>query len=210
MMATTDQHGEIIYYNAADVGEAGALVSQFVFWHEIGHFRLGHISGVNGMQSGSQPHVFEHTGNKEADADRFACNYWLRHNSLHGWNVIQSVINYFDNLGNSPGDAEHPAPRDRMYMLRNYANSRPAKITIHNDQLTDEAFVIGILVDDFAMSQEEARATVQKIESSGSFTITQIRGVDVEIIVAERLISGILEKARFFNQHAFRIEGGVR
>ena len=210
MMATSDQHGEVVYYNAADVGAAGALVSQFVFWHEIGHFRLGHVSGVAVGQAGAQPPAFIYTGNNETDADRFACNHWLRQNSVHGWNVIQSAIKYFDDLGNAPGDAEHPAPRDRMLTLRQYVYSRPAKIIVYDDQITNPDFVKHILTDSFEMSLGEAQATIQKIESMGSMEINRIRGSDIDIALAQRLVSEIVAKARITNNPAFRIEGGAR
>lgn len=210
MMATSDHQGELVYYNAADVGAAGPLVSQFVFWHEIGHFRLGHIDRVAATPPGAAtvPPMI-HTGNKETDADRFACNYWLRRNTAHGLQVIQSAIRYFADMGEAAGDAEHPPPRERMRLLSQYLYSRPAKIVIYNDEHTSPEFVIRILRSSFAMTAPDAHAAIAAIESSGSIAITRIGNADIDIALADRVVADIRIKARFSDQRLFRIEGHV-
>ncbi|HET9983938.1 MAG TPA: ATP-dependent Clp protease adaptor ClpS [Longimicrobiales bacterium] len=174
MMATTDQHGQLIYYNAADVGEAGPLVSQFVFWHEMGHFHLGHVAAVPGQILQGVSPVLGGSGNRETDADLFAYHYWKKQRSMHGIRVIESVIEYLERQGNAPGDAEHPPPRDRANLLRVYLDNSLWKIVIHNDDTTSPEFVYGVLTDDFKLKRESAIEFITKVESDGKGSIRTI------------------------------------
>lgn len=215
MMATTDQHGQLIYYNAADVGEAGALVSQFVFWHEMGHFYLGHVPAVPGQILQGVSPVLGGSGNRETDADVFAFHYWKKQRSMHGIRVIESVIEYLERQGNAPGDAEHPAPRDRCNLLRVYLDNILWKIVIHNDDTTDPAFVHAVLTDDFKMTRESATAFVAKVEADGKGSIrtigqptTRLRTWMHEITKtkAELLVMDITLRAKLAGNFQFRLE----
>lgn len=218
MMATTDQAGKIIYYNAADVGEAGPLVSQFVFWHEMGHFHLGHTHGVPSTQLAGVSPAFggSYTSNKEVNADRFAYNYWIKRRSMHGIQVIESVIDYFARLGNADGDNEHPSPKIRQNLLSMYLDNSCWEIVIHNDNTTNPDFVRHVLVDNFKMTGDAANSFIEKVEREGRASIKSIRKktagpfeletYDITKTKAELLVIDITRRAKIAGNFEFRLE----
>ncbi len=182
MMATRDETGPLVYYNAAEVGSAGNLTSQFVFWHEMGHFHLGHIPGVPAAGN-----IFPiHTTNRETDADRYAFNHWIGKRNQHGVEVIEAVIGYLRGMGDAPGDAEHPAPGTRALLLETYLEFHPWKVVLYNDNTTDPAFVRGFLMDSFKMDRVSADNFMRRVEREGSGQITSrgrfdMRRTDVQL-----------------------------
>jgi hypothetical protein len=216
MMATSDAQGPLIYYNAADVGEAGSLVSQFVFWHEMGHFHLGHITRVQGQLLEGVTPLLGGTGNRETDADLFACNYWIKQRSIHGIRVIESTIDYLRRQGNAPGDAEHPPPSQRCNLLTVYLDRTEWKVVMYNDNTTNPAFVLGALMDAFRMTPQAARAFSAKVEAEGSGSIECLGDVTprqralklrpLSKTKAELLVMEVMLKAKLSGNFAFRIE----
>jgi hypothetical protein len=138
MMTTTNSTGqEVVGYNAADVGEYGGQVSEFVFWHELGHHRLGHTKSVkaHNVIDGIAFTAFGY--NNETAADIYACQHWGGTLTVYGVQVIVETRNYFLKQGNAPGDAEHPSPAARAANLLKYLQGLELwKLTIKNDDST--------------------------------------------------------------------------
>ena len=218
MTAASDSQGMLIYYNPIEVSEAGPLVSQFVFWHEMGHFHLGHVSGVPGSQlEGVSPRYgTSYTRNHETDADRFAFNYWIRQRSMHGIQVIESAIAYLVREGNAPGDAQHPPARDRQNLLSVYLDNSRWEIIVHHDQVTNPDFVRQMLADSFRMTGEVAEGFIKKLEQDGQASIKSIlksaeaprnqRDYDINKTRAQLLMMDIALYARLTGNFSFRME----
>lgn len=137
----------IVLYIASDVGDGGSLVSQFVFMHEIGHLRLGHITGLPPTEtaSTSDPGIPAQYRN-EVDADVYSLNHWISKKTTHGLDVILAAINYLRGL-NSAGDATHPSSAQRAQFLEQTLNSKTCIIYLLNDNSISETFARAALTD---------------------------------------------------------------
>lgn len=137
----------VVVYIASDVGEGKSLVSQFVFMHEVGHLRLGHISGLAAAESQTTPsHTAPAPFRKEIEADVYSLNHWLSHKTTHGLNVISAAISYLKTL-NSPGDSEHPSSVHRAQFLEHCLGQRTFIIFLLNDDSITEDFARNALID---------------------------------------------------------------
>ncbi len=169
MMAYRDaQSREVVGYNAAEVGEAGQLVSEFVFMHEVGHHELGHTGS---LQAGVMQGI-TYTNNKELDADQHACSHWLGRGDMHGLQVVDATMKYFEAQGNAQGDAEHPpAAMRRLQLLQLVQGRQLCSFTIQNDAITNSVFVREVLMQVFHFSRPAADSLIGDIEHTGSKTI---------------------------------------
>ncbi|AOS42595.1 hypothetical protein PHLH3_36020 [Pseudomonas sp. St386] len=137
----------IVLYIASDVGEGGSLVSQFVFMHEIGHLRLGHIAGLAPTDTVNNPGTAIPTQYRnEIDADVYSLNHWIAQKTEHGLRVILAAINYLNRL-NSAGDTTHPASNQRAQFLEQTLDSKTCAIVLLNDNAISETFARTALTD---------------------------------------------------------------
>lgn len=157
MMAQSDADGPIIYYNASEIAKGGPLVSQFVFWHEMGHITSGHASTCS---------------QDEVDADLYSFNYWISTKTRHGVKVIESAIYYLQAIS-SPGDALHPPSAQRAQALWSYLKSLPWSIVIYDDNCTPADYVASVLQQGIGLDQLTTQHTISVIETFGSATLTQ-------------------------------------
>ncbi len=192
MMAHTDSNGRIVYYNAAEVGKAGALASQFVFWHELGHYYLGHTGETPSNPPGvTSPLLPASYGNNEVDADSFALAWWLRQGTRHGLEVVYGILDYFQKLGNDPGDAQHPSAADRRKHLVALLDQRPFKIVVYDDPTTPGDFVLNAFTQVLGMDESHARGFGASIEQHGQGSYGPMKLAD-----AEQKVATILSEAR--------------
>lgn len=171
MVATTNSGGqEAVGYNAADVGEYGRQVSEFVFWHELGHHKLGHTKSAK-AQHVMEGVVFTQFGfNNETAADIFACEHWVKTGTAYGIRIISETCNYFLKQGNAPGDAEHPPPAMRAANLLKYLQSlQLGKLTVKNDDSTRPEFVQEVLMQCLDLTAQQALSVVREIETKGQY-----------------------------------------
>ncbi len=203
MMATTNSQGqEVVGYNAADVGGSGRQVSEFVFWHELGHHKLGHT------KSAKAQHVMEGVefpqfgpGNETA-ADIFACEHWAKTGTTYGVRVISETRDYFLKQGNAPGDAEHPAPAARAaHLLKFLQGLQLYKLTIKNDVFTRPTFVKEVLMQCLDLTEPQAWGVIQEIEAKGEYVFFG-KGIDRKSRYltreeAQKLVSFINMKQKF-------------
>lgn len=176
MLAFIRNGQPVIGYNAADVGAYKRLVSEFVFWHEIGHHWLGHTGwsplvniGVSNNQNDMEVEPVSFTKNKELEADKFAFEHWMRRNDMYGLQVINAAIDFFHQNPDDPGDAEHPPAMVRCGELWKYLRSRQLQMfKIDNDDHTPVAFVLAVLTQVFCFSSDEAQGLITEIERTGS------------------------------------------
>ncbi len=194
MMATTDGNGPLVHYNAAEVGTAGELASQFVFWHEMAHFHLGHVQHVPAIREPVEP-----SGNREIDCDRLAFEGWVRQGA-HGRKVIRAIMGYLRGLPNV-GDHDHPPPRDRANHLQHLLEQRPWGVWLYNDDSIPGEYVLHLLQRDFGMAQDKALQTMQVVEANGVGLLGTTTLDD-----AERRVGDVLNDARPRGYHALRLD----
>jgi hypothetical protein len=197
------QSMQAVGYNAAEVGGAGQLVSEFVFMHEVGHHFLGHTGG---LQAGALQGI-TYTGNKELDADRHACTHWLNRGDMHGLSVVEATMKYFSDQGNAAGDAEHPPPATRRLQLLQLVQGRQLRsFTIHNDDVTKPVFVREVLAQVFGFSLFDPVVSdlVSDIERTGSVTLySKANGRLIERNEADRIMSFVSVRKKFADQKNF-------
>lgn len=202
MMAYRDaQSRKVVGYNAAEVGEAGRLVSEFVFMHEVGHHELGHTGS---LQAGVMQGI-TYTNNNELDADRHACSHWLDRGDMHGLQVVAATMKYFEAQGNAQGDAEHPPAATRRLQLQQLVKGRQLRsFTIHNDNATKPGFVREVLMQVFHFSQPAADNLIGDIEHTGSKTIySKANGRLIDRNEALSIMNFVNVKMRAANQMQF-------
>jgi ATP-dependent Clp protease adapter protein ClpS len=168
--STNDKGQEVIGYNAADVGTHGRQVSEFVFWHELGHHRLGHTKSPQSQNVMDGISFMDFGFNNETAADIFSCQHWGT--TGYGITVIFETYKHFIKQGNAPGDAEHPAPAERAANLLKYLKSLQfAKLTIKNDSTTRPEFVKEILMQCLDLTELEAWQAIKVIEKKGAIEV---------------------------------------
>jgi len=169
MMAHKLANGQpAIGYNALEVGTGGRLLSEFVFWHEVGHHQLGHTGALDpGQMEGVQ-----FTNNNELDADRFSFQHWTEDFNIYGLSVVDAAIKYFDSQGSAPGDAAHPAPSVRSAELKKQILAKQIHLCeIFNDNKTPPNFVLEVLKQCFLFNDIDALSIITSIENIGSYKI---------------------------------------
>lgn len=167
MMAYKDSRGTLaVGYNGLEVGDAGKLMSEFVFWHELGHHRLNHTGGLPPDQM-----EVAFSANKELDADQYSCQHWLDRGDAYGLAVVRRAIEYFAK-STDQGDNEHPASAIRGAKLKQQLTAAQVfQFTIRNDDHTKVDFVLEVLGQCFNMPPRSAQQFVADIERSGWATI---------------------------------------
>jgi ATP-dependent Clp protease adapter protein ClpS len=211
MMAFLDTNrNKVVGYNASDVGKGGKQLSEFVFWHELGHHALGHTGGLAPDQM-----EIAYSLNNELDADQYAFEHWIKKGTVYGAKVIIRVIEYFKSLGGAPGDAAHPPPADRASRLTNLFNARVlCKFIIRNDRSTSPVFVRDVLCQCFNLTIKRAEECINHIEQNGNAELlSKSWGQQddrtarvIEKNEAEKIMHFIRAKKVFANQPAFTIE----
>jgi len=181
MMAVRQDEKPVVYYNAKEVGTGGQFVSQFVFWHEIGHFKLGHVhASLKDGDHSDGPGVFDAktTGNKEVDADLFAYRHWMNTKTLYGAKVIDATVTYLQDLAKNgdQGDKDHPSPSQRAQLLASSLKSHTSYVRLHNDNNTPGEYVLGFLVGAFKMTKESATSAMKEAEKKGWVDIWSATG----------------------------------
>jgi len=203
MMAYKDSMGTLaVGYNAGEVGNAGKLMSEFVFWHELGHHRLGHTGGLAPDQM-----EVSFTVNKELDADQYSFQHWLGRGDAYGLSVVRRAIRFFAE-STGQGDQDHPPPAVRGAKLQQLlTTAQLAQFTIRNDNQTNPKFVAEVLVDCFKLDHGTAHQLITEIERQGSATIeTQGIGPTARLIdrnEAAKIVNFVTAKKLFAGQPAF-------
>jgi ATP-dependent Clp protease adapter protein ClpS len=205
MMAYKDSRGNLVVgYNAAEVGSAGKLMSEFVFWHELGHHALNHTGGLGPDQMDGVTFSF----NNELDADQHSCGHWLNRGDAYGLSVVRRAIRFFADQGTAPGDNEHPPAAVRGNRLKQQLQAAQLRqFTIQNDGHTSPKFVNEVLVQCFRLDHPTTDRLIAEIEWRGSATIwTQGSGQTARLIdsnEAAKIENFVRAKKRFAGQPVF-------
>lgn len=210
MMAYLDaQSRRVVGYNAADVGDGGQLVSEFVFLHEVGHHVLGH---TNNLHPDDMVGV-TYTNDKELDADQYACTQWLGRGKLHGLQVVRAAMDYFIRQGNAPGDAAHPPAAERLRRLRQLVQAKPFyAFTINNDHVTPVAFVREVLAQCFGYAQTDpvVNTLIQQAQTNGAVTLpSKADGSLIDGAEATRITQFVAVKQKMAGQLQFNMSNRV-
>lgn len=204
MMAYVDAAGIAVGYNALEVGTAGKQMSEFVFWHELGHHQLGH---TNALGPDSMDGV-TFSQNNELDADQYSYTHWMSRRDAYGLAVVRAAIAYFDSQGNAAGDAAHPAPAVRGNRLRLLLQAEQfSQFIIQNDPVTDPVFVREVLVQLFGYGWDDAVQLIALIAAHGAVTIVA-KGTGrtarlIDRVEGARIMEYIRVKMRFAGQLGF-------
>lgn len=209
MMAYVDAGGIAVGYNALEVGTAGKQMSEFVFWHELGHHALGH-TGALGPDS---MNGVTFSQNNELDADQYSYTHWMSRRDAYGLAVVLAAIAYFGGQGNAPGDAAHPAPAVRGNRLRLLLQAEQlSQFTFQYDPATDPVFVREVLVQLFGYGWDDAAQLIALIAAHGAVTIVA-KGTSrtarlIDRVESARMMEYIRAKMRFAGQMGFHVTYG--
>jgi hypothetical protein len=100
-IASYDQLGPVIYYNADIVRRSDPAVVLFIYAHEYGHHMLGHITRSMFVRN---PYYNVLLGqDAEMKADDFATDYWLRHDPR----VLERTVAFLSSPAGNMGDSTH-------------------------------------------------------------------------------------------------------